>query len=549
VPRPRSLSRPTHSPAVSVSHRRQTPASRASRSAAARPRFDHPGYYEGMLVSGARVFASGAMFAGLALALGGGHLSIAAIAALPYLARTSHLAVPELVRRHGSGTVAGIAVWLERGGIFLAALAAIIRPHGWAIPGLLAGFAIGVLGQAFYDASLAALHTEASSPATFGRYIAIKTRWASLSGLVLGVLASVAVDSSEHFGVPPHIARGLAIATGVAVHLLVALPLGRMRAIAQEKGRAHLAPAAPSERKPWLLLPRTPEQWAVVKFALAWGFAFGICNRQGEAMAISVLGVSVGSITMLNALLLGAGIIGAKTWGRLADRFGGKGLLSIALLAQALDPVWTLGAMLVHPALLIPGYAIWGVFNSGWNIAQSTTLVRTSGPAADRIRALVIYNVAFGFAAGTAPLLGGAILEFLDTRYATTVSYGALFVFATVLRLSSFRFLRNLPAPPSQPGRYVSKVVFRAARHRAIARTRAVCRFGLSMGTTITSTLETTIESTLDTTRDLGARTINRMAEIEWSAALPRHRSIVPLGRRLNATVDAYAADQTTGQG
>ena len=49
------------------------------------------------------------MFAGLALALGGGHFTIATIAALPYAARLLHLLMPELLRRHPTGRVAEVA--------------------------------------------------------------------------------------------------------------------------------------------------------------------------------------------------------------------------------------------------------------------------------------------------------------------------------------------------------------------------------------------------------------------------------------------------------
>jgi hypothetical protein len=123
---------------------------------------DHPGYYEGILVSGSRVLASGAIFAALALALGGGHLAIATLAALPALTRLAHLAVPGLVRRHGSWAVAVAACWLERSGFVVAALFGIVRPESWAVPGFLTGIGLGFLGQNLYDASLAALHTEAT---------------------------------------------------------------------------------------------------------------------------------------------------------------------------------------------------------------------------------------------------------------------------------------------------------------------------------------------------------------------------------------------------
>jgi Major Facilitator Superfamily len=472
---------------------------------------DHPGYYEGILVSGSRVLASGAMFAGLALALGGGHLAIATLAALPALTRLAHLAVPELVRRHGSWAVAATACWLERGGFLCAAIFGILRPEGWAVQGFLAGIGFGFLGQNLYDASLAALHTEATPAGTFGRYTATKARWAAISGLVLGVLASVAVDTAERaVGVPPHIARALAVVAGVAVHLAVTLPLRRMRAVARAldlaRARARGGPATGAiqtrgNHARLIVLPSTAEQWAVVKFALVWGSAVGVSMRQGEAMAISVLGVSVGMITLLNAILVGAGVLGAKMWGQLGDRFGGKGLMSIALLGLAVDPLWMLAALFVHPAFLIPSYALGGVFNSGWTIAQNMTLVRTTGHAADRIRVFAFYNVAFGLAAGTAPMVGGAILELLDTSYAATIAYGALFVLAAVMRLHAYQHLRTMPAPPAERGRYVSAVVLRAVRRSVVRRTRIVRRLGNAVGSTITSTISSTVATVIGAAR------------------------------------------------
>jgi MFS family permease len=218
-------------------------------------------------------------------------------------------------------------------------------------------------------------------------------------------------------------------------------------------------------------------------------------------MAISVLGVSVGTITLLNAVLVGAGVLGAKLWGQLGDRFGGKGLMSIALLGLAIDPLWMLAALFVHPLFLIPSYALGGVFNSGWTIAQNMTLVRTTGHASDRIRVFAFYNVAFGLAAGTAPMVGGTILELLDTTYSPSIAYGALFALAVTLRLHAYRHLRGMPAPPARRGRYVSTVVFRAVRRRAVRRTRGVRRIGQAVGSTITSTISSTVATVVGVAR------------------------------------------------
>ena len=448
----------------------------------------HPGYYEAIFCSGSRVLASGAIFAGLAVALGGAHFTIAALAALPYATRLSHLGMPELLRRFDSGRVARFATWLERAGFFIASLSGIIRPSGWAIPGLLFGYAVGVLGQALYDASMASLHSEATSAESYGRYTALKSRWGSSAGLVLGVLASLVLDATERLGVPAHVARSLAIAGGVAVHLLMAMPLRRLRERARVVRGSYDGPpvdalgmptpttpnGAVAAQRSWLVLPRTPEQWKLVRFALAWGFALGFSTRQGEAMAITNLGVSVGGIMLLSALSVGGGIIGAKSWGQLGDRFGGKGLMSIAFAGLALDPLWWLAALYLHPAFLIIGYLLFGVCNSGWNITVSMTLVRTAGAGAERIRAFVVYSVAFGLAAALAPMLSGALLDLLDERYGAMVAYGALFSIALGLRLAAYPWLQRVPAPRAERGRYISAVLLRAMRWRVGRRTRAV---------------------------------------------------------------------------
>jgi hypothetical protein len=437
----------------------------------------HPGYYEAVFCSGARVLASGAMFAGLAVALGGGHFTIAALAALPYAARLMHLAMPELLRRYQAGRVARAATWLERGGFLAAAFFGIVRPPSVTLAGFLIGFAIGVIGQQLYDGSMASLHSESTTPETYGHYTAIKSRWGSAAGLALGILASIALDATERLGVPAHVARSLAIAGGALVHVLIALPLKRMRVRARSIAVSSppIALSLPTPTTPngaltpprsWVVVPRTPEQWKLVRFALAWGFAIGFSTRQGEAMAITHLGVSVGLIMLLSAVAVGGGIVGAKSWGRLSDRFGGKGLMSIAFAGLSLDPLWWLAALYVHPAFLFVGYLLYGISNSGWNITVSMTLVRTAGAGSERIRAFVMYSVAFGLAAGIAPMLSGALLDLVDARYGATAAYSALFAIGLVLRLAAYPWLKQVPAPQAERGGYVSAVVLRAVRWR-----------------------------------------------------------------------------------
>jgi len=93
-------------------------------------------------------------------------------------------------------------------------------------------------------------------------------------------------------------------------------------------------------------------------------------------------------------------------------------------------------------------------------------MVRTAGEGGERIRAFVVYSVAFGLAAGIAPMMSGALLDVMDARYGAPMAYTALFAIAFLLRLSAYPWLREVPAPQAQRGAYVSAVVLRAVRWR-----------------------------------------------------------------------------------
>jgi hypothetical protein len=433
----------------------------------------HPGYYEGILVQSARQYASLAMCTALAIALGGGHYSVAALAAIPFVARISHLVVPRLVLRYTSWSVARGAFWLERMGFLSAAAAAIVRPGAWTLPLFLGSLGAAYLGQAIYDAAMSALHNEVAQPGAYGEYMSQKARWASIAGLVLGVGGAFAVDSVEHAGVAPHVARAIAIITGIAIHVLIARPFATMGKIARVRANrpSRQITAITGRGRMW---PGTKEDWAVIHLALAWGFAYGFGARQTEAMAIKDLGVSVGTITLLNAALVGAGVLGARTWGRLGDRFGGKGLMAFAMAAFAFDPVWTMLAMYWSTYAFVPAYVIWGVFITGWNIAQSLALVRPTGHPADRIRLITMYNVAYGLAAGIAPVLAGALLTWMDTRTSTRGAYTVLFGATIALRVATIPILLRLPASKAASPGHISTVYLRLVKQQTVRGTRLV---------------------------------------------------------------------------
>ena len=118
----------------------------------------------------------------------------------------------------------------------------------------------------------------------------------------------------------------------------------------------------------------------------------------------------------------------------------------------------------------------------GWNVAQSLALVRSTGHAAARIRLVSMYNVAYGLAAGTAPLLGGALLTWADDRYSQRTAFAMLFVASMILRLSTLPVLLRLPAAENAGVRHISSVYLRLVKRQAYVRGTQVGRVIRSPG-------------------------------------------------------------------
>jgi len=148
--------------------------------------------------------------------------------------------------------------------------------------------------------------------------------------------------------------------------------------------------------------------------------------------------------------------------------------MAFAMAAFALDPVWALLAMYASAWAFLPSYLIWGVFMTGWNIAQSLALTKPTGHPADRIRLITMYNVAYGLAAGLAPLVAGTLLTWMDARASAREAFSTLFATTIVLRLATIPVLLRLPAASAASVRHISTVYLRLVKQQTIRGTRRV---------------------------------------------------------------------------
>ena len=450
---------------------------------------------EAALTSAFRVLSGGAILTGLVLTFSSSHLIIGLVGALPLLSRSAQPFVPRIVRRYGVWRVTSIAAWVERLGFLGAATAGVFRPDH-ALAYLLAGVGIGTLAAAVYDIALTAMTRERVRAEDQGVFFGIRTRWSSVFGVAVGIVAGLVLDAVEARGMLPGTARGVALIAGLvpAIIAIVALrrfdaqprltslqlPLGFMRDEAARKTPIATATIGGAVERteglpvPPPVLPCTTGEIrrfsgslrGLLWFGAVWGFSTGLLVRHVDAFAMGVLDYSVGTLTIIAGLVAGAGAVGAKTWGRLGDRYGAKAILVLAAFLIAINPLWYAAATSSYAWPYLVAQVMGGLASSGWAIGVPLLLLNTPlGRRGDPMRAFALFQATVGIAAGVGPLAGGWLLTQFSAANEST-AYLSLFLVSAVLRLGSVWILVRVPATAPGGTRYLVRVMWRRMRMR-----------------------------------------------------------------------------------
>jgi MFS family permease len=441
------------------------------------------------MTSAFRALSGGAILTGLVLAFSGSHLVIGLVGSLPLLARSGQLLVPRLVARHGGWRITRAAALVERLGFLAAAAVGLLRPpHALAL--LLVFIALGTIAASVYDCALTAMATDRVRGADQGRYFGIRMRWSSGMGVLAGILAGVGLDAVEGAGMLPANARSIALLAGMLPAAFAILALRRFDAmphIADERlpaptptGAAEISERvqrlttgsfpvirARGSRSLRRFFERRAENRplrALLGFAVIWGFATGLLARHLDAFAMSVLGYSVGTLTVIAGLIAGAGAVGAKTWGRLGDRYGAKPILVLATFVIALNPLWYAMSTKSYAWPYVAGQILAGAANAGWVIGIPLLLLNAPlRRAGEKMRMFALFHATAGLAAGVGPMVGGWMLTLLAPIGEHT-AYVLLFAFSSVLRLGAVWMLVRLPDTERGGARHLMKVMWRRMR-------------------------------------------------------------------------------------
>jgi MFS family permease len=280
-----------------------------------------------------------------------------------------------------------------------------------------------------------------------GRYFGLRTGIMGVVGMAANLAAGAFLD---RVGAPLSFQVVLAVAVGVAL-VGVAIYL------------AQVDPPTATERIPWgqsLALPwRDVGFRRFLRFAVYWNFVVMLSGPFVTPYLLQELNFTFTMVAIASSITAIAALFTTYLWGRVADRWGHKLVLSLGtfLVGLLLPSGWILAG--------ITGVTAWiwatAVFEAvSWGAARPAAfnLALISAPRAHRTSFIAMYGLAAGVAGFTGGALAGPLLVFLQgfetPAFGTTwTGYHWLFTVAAVLRMQGWLWLRSVPNDRPRAGR------------------------------------------------------------------------------------------------
>lgn len=203
-----------------------------------------------------------------------------------------------------------------------------------------------------------------------------------------------------------------------------------------------------------------PEYRTFVRFHCYWYVAVNFFAPFTQLYALKILGLSAWQVTILWCLYGIANIPTARLWGRLADRYGNRPVLTVCVWAKSLVVI---SFLLVTPAVAIPVLAVTfffdGMLNSGFAIASNGYMFKMA-PSSERSMFVTAITGLAGLCGCIASLISGALLQqthgfdllFLGRHWN---NYHLMFMVSMVLRWGAVLFAHRIREPKSSSTREV----------------------------------------------------------------------------------------------
>ncbi|NUM56162.1 MAG: MFS transporter [Candidatus Hydrogenedentes bacterium] len=369
--------------------------------------------YDAAFVTVLAILTTGAFLVGFALALGASNAVVGVIAAAGPLAQILQLPSIVLIERYRKRKLLTLyAAAVSRMTWFFIALAPWVVPREYWIPSFLVllfvHFATGNLTNCAWNSWVRDL---VPTP-VFGTFFAKRMALATFIGAVLSVAGAIAVDmGKQHYGSPIGAYTGIfviaAVSAVVSLFFIARMPEPEMPVQSGATVREIL-------RQPL----RDATFRSVLIFLAWWNFAVNFAApffavymiRKLEMSMVWVIGLSVLS-QMVNVLFF-------RVWGRLADRYSNKSVLTVSgplfIVTFLVWPFTTMpDAYFLTIPLLIAIHVLAGISTAGVTLCTSN-LAFKAAPYGKATAYLAVNALISGVMATIAPVAAGLVGDYCE---------------------------------------------------------------------------------------------------------------------------------------
>lgn len=385
-----------------------------------------------------------------ALALGANNFQIGVLAALPFLTQPIQILVIPLIERIRQRKTIAVAAWFLAQAIWIPIA---LIPVFMDVPGasaislllVLTGFrgALVAIGSCAWNSLIRDLVPQK----ILGRFSARRLMLANLAGVFFGLSAAFFVD---HWRGGPSGEEGALVFTIPLLFGVLTLAMGSPLFMALTPEPLMQRPTG-SQPSLWSSLStpfRDRNYRHLLRFLFLWGIALNLAIPFFAVYMLQVLELSLAAVIGFTVLSQATNILFLNVWGRFADRFGSKVILSLSASLYLLVILgWIFTAMpdryFFTIPLLVILHMIAGVAAAGVTLTIGTIGMKLA-PQGQGTSYLAAAAIAISFGAGIGPLLGGLFADFFSVRE-LTINIGWVdptgSLDLSALRLTGFEFL------------------------------------------------------------------------------------------------------------
>lgn len=378
-------------------------------------------FWDGLFAQGMETLAIGPFMVAYVIQFGASNLLIGVLAAVPHLAQFAQIPGVYLVERlRRRRVIAVLAVAASRPALLVIAAAAFLPwPQlslGVIVAAYFVRYGFGSLAAASWNSWMRDLVPQA----VLGRFFSNRLMWMTAVGTVVSLIAAAFVDLfsdrwPEYEAYAFSILFLTAFLSGCAcVYCLVRIPEPAME--------------QPADRAPFFreILPRPFRDRnfrKLLHFLGAWNFAVNLAAPFFTVYLLERLKYDLTVVIVLTVLSQISNISVLRTWGRIADRFTNKAVLSAAapLLLLCIF-AWTLTTLperhfLTFP-LLVLIHVLTGIATAGVTLATGNLGLKLA-PSGQGAAYLAASSLIGSLAAAIAPIIGGLFVDIFAAKELT----------------------------------------------------------------------------------------------------------------------------------